>query len=66
VEKDNEEEILRNLQYNSCQGFFQSSPIECHMITESLEPLNDIRTDETGAFIYNSAFPDNDPESMIQ
>jgi hypothetical protein len=36
------------------------------MMTETTEPFDNVRTDETGDFIYNSDFPDNDPETMIQ
>ena len=63
---NNEEEILRNLKYDSCQGFFQSSRVACHMMTEPTDSFIDTRTDETGAFIYSTSFPDDDPEILIQ
>jgi len=36
------------------------------MMIESTDSFDDVRTDETGAFIYKSAFPDDDPETLIQ
>ena len=62
----NEEAILQNLKYESCQGFFQPSRVTCNMMTEPTETPIDIRTDETGAFIYGTSFPDDDPEIIIQ
>jgi hypothetical protein len=63
---NNEEEILRNLKYYSSQGFSQPSRVACNMMSdESTGTFMDTRTDESGAFIYNTSFPDDDPEILI-